>query len=238
MNINNTNKYFSFAPKNNQIYFNGKPKNIEMPNITVLNDIGRDYVTSIKESINRYPQKFLSEIAENGIDILISHNLEDAYKYKGISDPLIEQAEKSNNSGILSATYYKRVPQKGFIVFTDKPRSEEFVKQLVNHELSQCMVFIRNLKDNTQVLDVLNTDIKGIEKKLTKLPQNEQKLVKDHLLNENAHMPLDKIISDTLAWQQEGGGLYGSGLIEEIYNPKLLPSLFPNLSNYLKHKFK
>lgn len=216
-----------------------------VPEIIVLEGVSNEFVLKRKEDIANFSMNFLKELKQEGFSIILAPTLEKAYKYKGVVDQQVLSQEKINPSGTLGSTYFRRNPRNAFIVFADKPSiSDKNGSAIVNHELSHGIEFIKDLRNNCQFLDVLRTDIQEIKKKkkLDNLSEDERKLLNYYFFQGNIEkpvleiikdMPVNELIADMIAWKQKGGGCYGSGLTGNVYNPDLLPNLFPNVSNFI-----
>lgn len=202
-----------------------------MPEIEVLDGVSQDFVSRITKQIGEFPQKWLTKLRNEGYQIILSPTLTEVYAKKHIFDPSVFSAELQNPKGTLATTCSKS--GKNFFVFCDKPpRSDTYMDKIVNHELSHGVTDILGLAKNADYLKAIQEDINLISKnrKLNRLTEKERLLASHFFFNKNASFPVDEIIADCIAWQQNSGGCYGSGLVLDVKNPNLIPNLFPTLS--------
>lgn len=211
------------------------PKSV--PQIEVLSGVSDDFVSRITRQISQFPSDWLKKIKDENYKIILAPNLSDAYESQRVFDPVVENFEEINPKGTLAVTYSQRRPGgKNFFVFCDKqPHSDKYMGGIVNHELSHGVVNILSLDKNEKTLGLIKKDVDLIikERKLDKLTLTERCMVSRYFFNSKAHVPIDEIVADVYAWNK-GQGCYGSGLVMDAVNPKLMTNLFPNLSEYLK----
>lgn len=204
-----------------------------IPEVKILPGVNNDFVSKTIKQINEFSQEWLKKFKNNNYKIILSPTLSDAYESQKVFDQEVKKIEKINPKGILSATYSGN---KNFFVFCDKPPySDKFSREIVNHELSHGVVNISGLDNNQQILELIKKDVDLMikERKLEKLSSKEREMISHYFFNKEAHLPIDDIIADVYAWNK-GAGCYGSGLVMDVTNPKLMTDLFPNLSNKLK----
>lgn len=209
-----------------------------LPQITTLEGVSKDFAANIEQVIKQFPAKWLKRFKEEGYEIFLSKTINDGYKHKNLFDPKIMMFEAQNPKGLLGVTYRAGIGGTNFFVFADKPPfSNMFMKGIVNHEFSHGIVDILGLDKNPQFIGAIQKDmhIAINSKKFDRLSQNERILLAHYFFNQKAYLPIDEILADTIAWQQKGGGVYGSGLILGVDNPALIPDIFANLSNLVKH---
>jgi hypothetical protein len=209
-----------------------------MPEIEVLDGVSKDFVSRITKQIGEFPQKWLTKLKNESYQTVLSPTFIDAYTKKRVFDSDIFAAEFHNPKGTLGVTYADYSGDKNFFVFCDKPPySDKYMSGVVNHELSHGVVNVLGLDKNAEYLKAIQKDVELIAKnrKLDKLTETERLLVSHYFFNQNASFPIDEIIADCIAWQQKGGGCYGSGLVLDVKNPNLIPNLFPTLSAKVKN---
>lgn len=227
--------------KSNQISFtsvNGVFKLVPelAPKLEILPNVSEDFVTRITKQISEFSPEWLKKFRQEGYKIILTPSFSDAYKSQRVFDPTIEYFEKANSKGTLGVTYSEGKFGKNFFAFCDKPPySNRYMKGIVNHELSHGVVNISGVDKNQATLEAIKKDVNTLIKnrKLDKLTSDERLMILHYFFNKNAYLPIDELAADVCAWNN-GGGCYGSGLVLDINNPKLMLDLFPNLSQYLK----
>ena len=217
-----------------QSLFKKNPSSI--PPIEVLPEVSDDFVSKITKLISNFPPEWLNKFRNENYKIILAPTFSSAYKSQGVFDPAAEYFERVNPKGTLGVTYSEGKSGKNFFVFCEKPPySDSYMSSIVKHELSHGIVNISGVDKNPKTLEMIKKDVELIikNKKLDRLTPNERRMISYYFFNKNAYLPIDELAADVCAWNN-GGGIYGSGLILEIYNPKLMIDLFPNLSGYLK----
>ena len=230
----------SFIKSDSNVAFKGKEGLFKtnptlVPRVVVLPGVSDEFVTKITKQISEFSADWLLKLKKNNYKIILSPTYSEAYRYQGVIDPIVEAAEKKNPKGTLAVTYTDGVI-KNFFVFCDKPPySNDYMPEIVNHELSHGVVNVAGLNNDKKVIGELKRDVELImqEQKMDKLTPAENAMVTHCFFNPNAHLPIDEILSDVYAWNK-GRGCYGSGLVMGVKNPNLMGTLFPNLSECLK----
>lgn len=213
---------------------NSTIKEIKGIPVKIVGDVSQDFIKNISKQIDGFPQRWLDLFRENNYKIVLSKNMTDAYKAKGVHSSIVEQTEKRNPQGTLGITY-NNIQNRlfNFFCFCDKPPlSDIYMQNIVNHEFGHGVCNIKKLDSDSKFKKALIDDLREIQtqKKLDSLNESERKIVSHYFFNEKAYLPVDEIIADLFAWQQKGGGCYGSTLILDKENKNLMPYLFPNLN--------
>ncbi len=225
-NVNFTGCFFSFKT----------PVKLD---VEVLDGVSSDFLHKVQESIQMFPAYWLKQLKKYDYKAVLSNSWADAYKKKGVEIPFfIEKQEKYNFWGALGLTNTEGLGGKNFFVFCDKPPlSKQYTQNIVNHELSHGVVDIAQLDENKSILDILKKDIANAKKegKLEKLSLDEKQMVSNFFFGKDAQEPETEIIADCFAWAH-GKGCYGTkvAINTETDNPELMPTLFPELTKYLK----
>lgn len=217
----------------NQLCKEAPAHNCEL-DFVILDGVRKEFVEKIKSSVDLFPRKLQNILKDNGYKVYISPNCKKAYKAENVVDKVVENAEKANPLGTLGVTYREQNGSKNFFVFCDKPPyCDLYTKNIVFHEFSHGIVNSLGLNNNSLVKNAINNDIKSFMNKQTfgELTPNERKLI-NHLLFKSNKIPLNEILAESVAWGN-GCGVYGCGLVYGVKNPKLINTLFPNLSKQL-----
>lgn len=218
-----------------QIHKNFEIKNPPPIKLKVLEGVDEAFVQKLQGYVGEFPSKWLKMFDEKGYKIIATPTLSKAYSAERVFDPFVFELESRNKKGTLGVTYDNPAQNKRFFAFCNKtPYADNYLKNIVNHELSHGIVNVLGLDKNVEVLKILKQDIDEIKtkNKLKGLEKDELKMISYYFFNPQAHLPTDEILADLLAWNN-GGGCYGSGFIMGIKNPDIMKNLFPNLNKYL-----
>lgn len=215
-----------------RIFINTSTK---IPRIEVLPNVNPGFADKIINCIKEFSPDWLKKFKDESYKIILTPTLSEAYKSQKLFDPAVEYFENKNPKMTLGVTYSKDKFGKNFFAFCDKPPySDEYMKELRNHEFSHGIADISCFAENPQIIEATKKDIVLIEEeKFDTLNNNEKLLIVDYFFNPKVHSPLDEIIADVHAWNL-GAGCYGSGVVGNVINPKLMTYLFSNLSAVLK----
>ncbi len=217
------------------IYKDFEHKNPLLPELKVLDGVDKAFAERLTKHINDFPPKWLNLLSKKGYKVIAAPSLLDAYISEKVFDPFVLKTEIQNPKGTLGVTYDNGAKGKKFFVFCDKPPySDDYLKNIVNHEFSHGIVNSLGLDKNKQVIEILKQDVDEIKKrkKFQDLSKEELKMVSYYFFNPKAHLPADEILADLLAWNN-GGGCYGSGFIMGVKNPDIMKTLFPKLNSFL-----
>lgn len=218
---------------------NSPIKEIKGIPVEIVGDVSQDFIKKISKQIDNFPQRWLDLFKENDYKIVLSKNITDAYKAKGVRSSLVKQSEKINPNGLLGVTHHNEQSRLfNFFCFCDKPPlSDIYMQNIVNHEFGHGLCNIKKLDSDLNFRQALIDDLGEIQtqKKLDSLSESERKLVSHYFFNKKAYLSVDEIIADLFAWQQKGGGCYGTTLILDKENKNLMPYLFPNLNEAISN---
>ena len=224
----------TFTSQNHQ---NFEIKNPPPIKLKTLEGVDKAFVQKLQRYIDEFPSKWLKLFDEKGYKVIAAPTLSKAYNSERVFDPFVYELESRNPKGALGVTYDDSRKGKRFFAFCDKPPyTNDYLKNIVNHELSHGIVNSLGLDKNVQVLNFLKQDVGEIKTqgKLNGLTEDELGMISYYFFNPKAHLPVDEILADLLAWNN-GGGCYGSGFIMGIKNPDIMKNLFPNLNEYLSN---
>ena len=84
---------------------NSPIKEIKGIPVEIVGDVSQDFIKKISKQIDNFPQRWLDLFKENDYKIVLSKNITDAYKAKGVHSSIVEQTEKRNPQGTLGITY-------------------------------------------------------------------------------------------------------------------------------------